>query len=102
MFAVTIDGLNYNLNDELQTAEVARNSSASGDIIIPSSVTYNGKTYSVTSIGKNAFYYCEALTSITIPNSVTSIGDWAFRECSSLTSVTIPNSVTSIEIYVFS
>ena len=96
MFAVTIDGLNYNLNDELQTAEVARNSSASGDIIIPSSVTYNSKTYSVTSIGDDAFNYCTGLTSIEIPNGVTSIGDAAFSDCRGLTSVTIPNSVTSI------
>ncbi len=96
MFAVTIDGLNYNLNDELQTAEVAGNSSASGDIIIPSSVTYNSKTYSVTSIGNQAFLSCRSLTSVTIPNSVTSIGGGAFYECRSLTSIEIPNSVTSI------
>ena len=63
---------------------------------IPETVTYNGTTYSVTSIEWNAFYDCTSLTSITIPNSVTSIGDYAFYNCSSLTSVTIPNSVTSI------
>ena len=50
---------------------------------------------SVTSIGYGAFYECYALTSITIPNSVTSIGNSAFTYCESLTSVTIPNSVTS-------
>ena len=48
------------------------------------------------SIGKEAFYNCRNLTSVTIPNSVTSIGEGAFCNCSSLTSVTIPNSVTSI------
>ena len=51
---------------------------------------------SVTSIGGNAFFLCESLTSITIPNSVTSIGNYAFWCCKSLTSITIPNSVTSI------
>ncbi len=101
MFAVTIDGLNYNLNNELRTAEVARNSSASGEIIIPSTVTYNSVSYSVTSIGDYAFEGCSGLTSITIPNSVTSIGDYAFMFCSGLTSVTIPNSVTSIGLYAF-
>ena len=63
---------------------------------IPETVTYNGTTYSVTSIGEGAFYYCSSLTSITLPNSVTSIGEDAFSSCSSLTSITIPNSVTSI------
>ncbi|MDY4513382.1 MAG: leucine-rich repeat domain-containing protein [Paludibacteraceae bacterium] len=62
---------------------------------IPATVTYNGTTYSVTSIGGEAFFECSSLTSITIPNSVTSIGS-AFLYCSSLTSITIPNSVTSI------
>ena len=63
---------------------------------IPETVTYNGTTYSVTSIGSYAFDNCSSLTSITIPNSVTSIGSGAFFGCSSLTSVTISNSVTSI------
>ena len=68
---------------------------------IPATVTYNGTTYSVTSIGDGAFQYCYALTSITLPNSVTSIGWSAFEGCSSLTSITIPNSVTSIGDYAF-
>ena len=67
-----------------------------GSVTIPDKVTYNGKTYSVTSIGDDAFRNCTGLTSVTIPNSVTNIGNYAFRNCSSLTSVTIPNSVTSI------
>ena len=66
------------------------------EITIPSSVTYNNITYTVTSIGENAFENCSNLTSITIPNSVTNIGYCAFYGCSSLTSITIPNSVTSI------
>ena len=65
-------------------------------VTIPQTVTYNGKTYRVTSIGDYAFYGCSGLTSITIPNSVTSIGKEAFYNCSKLTSITIPNSITSI------
>ena len=71
------------------------------NIVIPSTVTYEGISYSVTSIGDSAFYECSSLTTVTIPNSVTYIGDRAFRSCSSLTSVTIGNSVTSIGDYAF-
>ena len=73
-----------------------------GSIVIPETVTYNGTTYSVTSIGSCAFLGCSGLTSITIPNSVTSIGEGAFYDCSGLTSVTIGNSVTSIGDDAFS
>ena len=94
----------YNwINDNMELAVSYRGSSYSdffeeysGDVVIPESVDYEGKTYCVTSIGSVAFYGCSKLTSVTIPNSVTSIGSDAFFYCSGLTSVTIPNSVTSI------
>ncbi|MCQ2227433.1 MAG: leucine-rich repeat domain-containing protein [Bacteroidales bacterium] len=69
----------------------------SGDINIPSSVTYNGINYSVTEITDEAFEMCDKVTSVTIPESVTAIGDDAFSFCDGLTSLTIPNSVTDIE-----
>ncbi len=47
-------------------------------IAIPSTITYEGQEYAVTSIGSMAFYGCSGLTSVTIPEGVTSIGDWTF------------------------
>ena len=47
-------------------------------LVIPSSVEYNGITYTVTSIGAQAFMNCKSLTAITIPNSVIAIGGSAF------------------------
>ena len=102
LFSYTHQGntLFYNITSD-NTVEVWGLNSVSGAVVIPSSVTNNGTTYSVTSIGDEAFYLCSGLTSVTIPNSVTSIGDYAFEGCSSLTSVTIGNSVTSIGDYAF-
>ncbi|MBQ9669665.1 MAG: leucine-rich repeat domain-containing protein [Prevotella sp.] len=103
-----IDGIKYSLNNETLQAKVIPNydnattnyllqeNKYSGNIIIPEAVDYNGKTYSVTSIGNNAFFNCTGLTSVTIPNSVIIIRNNAFSGCSALTSITIPNSIEYI------
>ena len=61
-------------------------------VIIPS--TYNNKP--VKSIGDSAFWGCESLVSIEIPNSIASIGKYAFCGCSKLANIEIPDNVTSI------
>ena len=97
-----IDGIYYNLVSKIKQAEVTSGDSKyTGNVTIPSSVTYEGKTYSVTSIGLDAFSGCWGLNTITIPNSVTKIGRFAFSGCRGLTTVTIPNSVTEIGQGVF-
>ena len=73
-----------------------------GNLVIPATVSYNGTTYSVSSIGNYAFYGCAGLTSVAMPDSVISIGEGAFLNCNGLTSVTISNSVTSIGNSAFS
>ena len=73
--------------------------SYSGVVNIPSSVTYNNKTYPVVGINMGAFYGCN-VTSVSIPNSVTSIGSAAFMNCTQLTSITIPD-ITEIWDHVF-
>ena len=56
----------------------------------------------VTSIGYQAFFRCESLSSVSIPDSVTSIGSSAFQYCFSLTSVIISGQVNSIGDSAFS
>ena len=74
-----------------------------GSITLPSTVTDNSVTYTVTKIGDYAFYDCDGLTgTLTIPNTVTTIGVNAFNGCSGFTgSLTIPNSVTTIDWQAF-
>ena len=64
-----------------------------GDVVIPGEVTYDGSTYSVTTIGEYAFGWCEALTSVEMPE-VTTINGWAFSYCYALTSVEMPTVTT--------
>lgn len=97
-----VDGIAYRITSS-STVEVRPKSSGMyvGNVVIPESISYKGNTYSVTSIGWGAFYLCNELTSVTIPNSVLIIDNSAFSSCSGLTSITIPNSVTSIGSFAF-
>lgn len=94
-----VDGIKYVFTSEETVSVVSNN--YSGDIIIPEHIVYNGTTYSVTSIGNRAFYFCEGLTSVTIGNSVISIGEDAFYSCNLLNTLLIPSNVRTIENYAF-
>lgn len=67
---------------------------AQGNIYIEREVPRAGV---ITTIGRNAFYSCEGITSIYIPNTVTTIETKAFNQCTGLNKVEIPASVTEIE-----
>lgn len=69
---------------------------SASNIVIPPSVTYNGNTYTVTSIGGWVFAYNESVRSISIPNTVVSIGECAFYYPENLSSIHIPKSVKTI------
>lgn len=103
-----VDGIYYGYDANNQTAYVTYDwqkkqsymATYSGSITIPSTVSYNGRTLNVSAIGKEAFYNCKDLYSISIPNSVTTIGEEAFEFCG-LKSINIPNSVTTIASRAF-
>ena len=72
-----------------------------GVLSIPESTTHDGTAYAVTGIGKQAFYMCEGLTAVTLPNTLKSINDKSFLGCHSLTSIKIPNLVEKIGKWAF-
>ena len=101
-YEAEVNEIFYNLDKVNRTATVTKyNNVYSGDVVIPGTVTYNGITYSVTSLGDYCFGGCYWLTSITIPNSVTSLGEECFAGSRSLTSIILGNSVKSLGNYCF-
>ena len=91
MYGFEVNGILYNITSETnRTVEVTHKDfkgNYQGEIIIPESIKYNGKTYTVTAIGDNAFYNCYNMTSITIPKTIVSVGKHAFYDCIRIASV---------------
>lgn len=84
---VTVDNIVYEIRND-GTAELQNGKSATGDVVIPAEVEYDGKKYSVSRIKDDAFENNTAITSVEMPVSVKRIGRFAFEGCRSLASIT--------------
>lgn len=105
---IKVGAIWYNFDDATETAEVTFKGSEAdydnrykGSVTIPEKVKYNGKEYTVTSIGEEAFFGCEKVTAVTLPNTITSIGELGFYDCLALSKIVIPASVTNIDKKAF-
>ena len=98
-----VDGIYYKKIDDgvKVTNRDESYGSYSGVVNIPSQVTSDGVTYTVTAIGNNAFRDCRNLTSVTLPSTVKTIGKYAFKSCSNLSHLVIPSSVKVIDYSAF-
>ena len=99
-----VGGINYEtLEEDNQAVKVTYGSTKySGDIVIPATVTYGGKTYSVKKIGQGTFWECTGLKSIVLPEGLEAIENSSFYKCTGLKSITFPSTLISIENPVFS
>ena len=71
-------------------------------VVIPETVNYNNRTYTVTVIGDGSCsFFSSKLKSILLPNSIVTINNYCFSQCYSLTEINIPNSVTAIGSFAF-
>ena len=96
----TVGDLIYRVNDDQVSVTVIGHVDgyeATGDLIIPASVSFGGHNFTVTTIGESAFLYCFYLTNLSLPNTVTTIEASAFAYCQGFTGdLVIPNSVTTV------
>ena len=93
---IRIGNLKYTVNADGESVTVSGTSGKPTQLNIESSISSNGRNYTVTEIATWAFNKCNTLTEVTLPNTVDEIGYQAFFNCSNLTNVTIPEGVTKI------
>jgi hypothetical protein len=84
----TVDNISY--SGTLGTPNVATvmGTDLTGAIVIPNTVTFNGNTYNVTTIGAESFSSRSNISSFTIPENITTIGVVAFASMTNLASIT--------------
>ncbi len=89
------------IDDDSPTVSVKRQGRPDGHLVIPSTVTYKGKIYTVTAIEERGFANCTNLTGVSLPNSVTEIEDEAFMDCTALVTINMPHTIKEIESRAF-
>lgn len=96
--AVTIDGVTYVALTET-TAQVSDvDTKITGTIVVPETVEIGGDSYTVTSIGEQAFYWSDA-SAVELPNTVTEIGRMGFYSCDNLASIKLGTGLKTIGDY---
>lgn len=82
--SVTVGKMTFDLDTEAKTATLASQNAMTGLVTIPSTVSFNDETYTVTAIGENVFMNNKNITEVTIPATIKSIGVYAFRNTQKL------------------
>ena len=94
------DGVNYigtiyNIKTDRAWASIRPAEKVEGEVIVPSQVEYEGKSYPVTVIDREAFHGMK-MKSLVLPDSVVEIKDSAFKNCDCLMDVYLGNNLKKI------
>ena len=93
---VTVELEQVGETDKVTISGVATGDDATGAVVIPATVTVGDASFTVTSIGENAFEGETNLTGVTLPQTLTSIGAEAFKSCGTISEVTFLGAVPTI------
>ena len=96
---VDVDEKTVQVGDDKEKAIPAE---TAGKVSIPATVTVGDVTYSVITVGSNAFADCTGITEVVLPDNLKTIASGAFQGCTGITELVIPATVTAIEANAFS
>ena len=91
-----VDGIYYKVTSRKhKTVEVSHKKGVhyKGNVVIPATTKHEDQTYQVTGVGRNAFWGCNDMTSITLPDGVKKIKANAFAFCNGMTDIALPDSL---------
>lgn len=122
---LSLNGLFYdvNLQDGIAAVRGYNYEESPTEVVIPSTVNYDGTDYPVTAVlpfafngtpvqtvtlgenirtvGQASFSYCNQMTSLTLNTGLVSIEAEAFQNCSLLSAVTLPENLKTLGNYAF-
>ena len=92
------EGIKYSCLTDT-TAQVGYNygnTKVKGNLVIPESVTYDGRQLKVTAIGEYAFGFCDSLERVRLPETMKELSYGCFEWCKNLKEVVLPKTMTSM------
>ena len=100
-WAFDVDGMSYEVNDaNAKTVTLTKGKSSTTHVEVPSTVINGGETYTVNTIGQNAFAGLEVVGQVTLPETVTRLEFYAFYQLNS-TGIRIRGDLDYVEFGAF-
>lgn len=90
-----VDNICYNINKDKETVNVTKpeKNNYSGDVIIPETVQYKGKQYTITGIDNGTFNNSKALRSVVLPSTINKLPSFTFYNCTALNKIVLNDNL---------